>query len=98
MFVVREIMHCRPGKVGELVRRFKQLSALMPELGLKEPRIMTDVSGEHFWTVVSEQDVDNLEQYVELTRQTMSDARVQKVMAGYHDLVANGRREIYKME
>ena len=44
MFLVREIMHCKPGKVGELVKRFKQMEPLMKELGAAGPvRIMTDM-------------------------------------------------------
>ena len=55
MFLVREIMHCRPGKAGELVKRFKQMEPITREMGFKEaPRVMTDMSGEQFWTVVSE--------------------------------------------
>ena len=99
MFLVREIMHCRPGKAGELVKRFKQMEPLMKEMGFKEPqRVLTDMSGERFWTVVSEVPVESLENYLQLTRQTMTDPRVQKIMQGYHDLVEAGKREIYKVE
>ena len=99
MYVIREIMHCKPGKVGEMVKRFKQMEPLMKEVGLKEPqRVMTDMSGESFWTVVAEQNVDSLEQYLNLSRQTMTDPRVQKIMQGYHDFVESGRREIFKVE
>src|SRR3989442_319361 len=99
MFLVREIMHCKPGKAGEIVKRFKQLQPMLSEMGFKEPaRVMTDMSGERFWTVISEQPVDSLEQYLQLTRQTMTDPRVQKIMQGYHDFVESGGREIYKIE
>ena len=99
MYVIREIMHCKPGKVGEMVKRFKQMEPFMKEVGLKEPqRVMTDMSGESFWTVVAEQNVESLEQYLDLSRQTMTDPRVQKVMQGYHELVESGRREIFKVE
>ena len=68
-------------------------------MGAKEPqRVMTDMSGERFWTVVSEVSVDSLENYLQLTRQTMTDPRAQKIMQGYHELVESGRREIYKVE
>jgi len=99
MYVIREIMHCKPGKAGELVKRFKQMQPLMAEVGLKgEQRVMTDMSAERYWTVVSEQTVDTLEQYLDMSRQTMTDPRVQKIMEGYHDFVESGRREIYKVE
>jgi hypothetical protein len=99
MYLVREIMHCKPGKAGEIVKRFKALQPVLAEVGFKEPqRVMTDMSGERYWTVIAEQPVDSLEQYLDLTRQTMTDARVQKIMQGYHDFVASGKREIYKIE
>ena len=61
MFLVREIMHCKPGKAGEIVKRFKQLQPMLSEMGFKEPpRVMTDMSGERFWTVISEQPVESL--------------------------------------
>jgi len=100
MYVIREIMRCKPGKVGELVKRFKQMEPLFKELGggMAAPRVMTDMTGERFWTVVAEQDVDKLDDYLEMTRKTMSDPRFQKIMQGYHEFVEEGRREIYKLE
>ena len=99
MYLVREIMHCKPGKAGELVKRFKAMEPLMKEVGMTEPqRVMTDMSGEQFWTVVSEQTVPSLEQYLDLSRRTMTDPRAQKIMQGYHDLVESGKREIFKIE
>lgn len=99
MYIIREIMHCRPGKAGEMVKRFKQMEPLLKEAGVNAPqRIMTDMSGECFWTVVAEQQVDHLDQYLEMSRQTMTDPRVQQIMQGYHDLVESGRREIFKVE
>jgi hypothetical protein len=52
MFLIREVMQCKPGKVGEMVKRFKQLEPLMKEAGMTEPaRIMTDMAGgEPFWS------------------------------------------------
>ena len=99
MYVVRELMHCKPGKVGEMTQRFKQMAPLLKEAGFAAPpRIMTDVSGEPFWTIVWEQDVDNVEQYLQVTRQAMGDPRLQKIMEGYHEAVVSGKREIFKLE
>ncbi len=99
MFLVREIMHCKPGKAGEMVKRFKQVEPIMSELGVKgSQRVMTDMSGERYWTVVSEVAVDSLEEYLNTSRQTMTDPRMQKIMQGYHEFVESGKREIYKVE
>ncbi len=99
MFLIREIMYCRPGKAGELVKRFKQMEPIMSELGLKgSQRVLTDMSGERYWTVVSEMTVDALDDYLAMSRQTMTDPRMQKIMQGYHEFVESGKREIYKVE
>jgi hypothetical protein len=60
-------------------------------------RLMTDVSGERFWTIVAETEVADLQQHEEASRKMMADSRFQEVMKGYHDLVENGRREIYSL-
>ena len=99
MFLIREIMHCKPGKAGEMVKRFKLMEPIMSEFGLKgTQRVMTDMSGESYWTVVSEVEVDGIEQYLSMTRQTMTDPRMQTIMQGYHDFVESGKREIFKIE
>lgn len=61
-------------------------------------RIYTDVSGENYWTVVSEQDVRSLDEMADLSRKMMSDPKVSAAMKDYHDLVNDGRRELYRME
>ncbi len=99
MYLIRDIMQCRPGKVGELVKRFKQMEPVMKELGFKGvQRVLTDVSGERYWTVVAEQEVDDLAAYLDASTRMMGDARAQKVMQGYHEFVDQGRREIFKIE
>ena len=98
MYLVREIMYCKPGKVGELLKKFKQMEPLMKEANQPAPRVMTDVSGEQFWTLVWEQETPSLEQYLKDMQEAMKDQRMQKIMDGYHDLVLKGKREIYKVE
>lgn len=98
MFLIRDIMFCKPGKVRPMVEKFKQLNKVMKKMGFTQSRILTDVSAERYWTVVSETEVKNLEDYTEMSRQTMTDKSIQKVMKDYHDLVDHGRREIYMIE
>ena len=99
MFLVRDIMYCRPGKVSELVKRFKQMEPLMKELGFKgTQRVLTDFSGERYWTVVAEQEVANVQEFLDAGPRLMADPRVQKVMQGYHEFVDQGRREIFRIE
>jgi hypothetical protein len=98
MFLIRDIMYCRPGKARAMVDKFVALSKMGQQMGFGPMRIMTDVSAERYWTVVSEMEVDSLEQYTETSRKTMEIKEVQDVMKGYHDLVDHGRREIYMIE
>jgi hypothetical protein len=98
MYVVREIMHCKPGKVRPMVEKFQTLNKLLHAAGMGTMRIMTDVSGERFWTIVAEMEVSNLEEHEQATKKMMADAKFQEAMKGYHDLVEDGRREIYSLE
>jgi hypothetical protein len=98
MFLVRDIMYCKPGKARPLVDKFRSVAKISEKLGLGTMRIMTDVSAERYWTVVSEMQVPSLEAYTETSRKSMEIKELQDIMQGYHDLVNEGRREIYLLE
>ena len=98
MFMVREVLSCHPGKVGELVKKFKALGEIMRGMGLEPFRLYTDVAGEPFWTLVLERDYEGLDEVLALESKVMSDERAQTAMSGYHELVRSGRREMYKVE
>ena len=98
MFLVRDIMFCKPGKTRPMVQKFQALSKLGASMGFGGMRIMTDVSAERYWTVVSELEVASLEQHAEMVRKSMQDPQFQEIMKDYHDLVVEGRREIYTIE
>lgn len=98
MFLVRDIMFCKPGQAKPIVQKFLALDKLGRQMGFGSMRVMTDVSAERYWTVVSEMEVDNLETYAESTRKSMEMKEFQDVMKGYHDHVVEGRREIYRIE
>lgn len=98
MYLVRDIMFCKPGKARPMVQKFKALSKLMEPMGFGGMRVLTDMSSERYWMVVSEIEVPNLEKYAEMTQKSMQTKEFQDVMAGYHDIVESGRREIYTVE
>ena len=98
MFLVRDIMYCKPGKARPMVEKFLALGKLGEKMGFASMRIMTDVSAERYWTVVSEMEVPSLEQFTEMSRKSMEVKEFQETMRGYHDLVDHGRREIYMIE
>ena len=102
MLLVREIFHCKPGKVKPLVEKFLAMSALNEKLGLGKTRLMTDFAGARYWTVVSEFEVPSMAAFDEMMRGGGMDPEMtkefEKLMKDYHDLVDHGRREIYKIE
>jgi hypothetical protein len=98
MFLIRDIMYCKPGKARPMVDKFLALSKLSEKMGFGGMRVMTDLSAERYWTVVSEIEVQNLEEFAEMSRKTMSIPEFLEAMKGYHDLIDGGRREIYKLE
>ena len=98
MLVIREVMHCKPGKARDMVAIFKELATVLEKKGLAKMRILTDVAGERYWTVIVEQEVKDLDEHAQMARQTMSDPDVQRVLKNYHDHVESGHREFYKIE
>ena len=102
MFLVREIMYCKPGKVRALVDKFKAMSALSEKVGMPKMRIMTDFCAERYWTVVSELEVPTIQAFENMMSNPQGSPedmnQFEKAMEGYHDLVDYGKREIYKIE
>ena len=102
MLLIREIMYCKPGKVRPLLEKFVAMSKLSQKVGMGKMRVLTDVSGERYWTLVSEMEVPSLEAFQKMMAgegQNEKDLKeMEDIMKGYHELVDHGRREIYKIE
>jgi hypothetical protein len=102
MLLVRDIMYCKPGKVRPLVEKFIAMSKLGEKMGMPKMKVMTDVSAERYWTVVSEMEVPSIDAFEKMMSgqgQKESDMKqFETIMQGYHDFVDHGRREIYKLE
>jgi hypothetical protein len=98
MFIVRDIMYCKPGKARPMVEKFLALGKLSQKMGFGPARVMTDLSAERYWTVVSEMEVPSLEAFTEMSRKAMTNPEFGEAMKGYHDLIDHGRREIYMLE
>lgn len=97
MVMVREVMHCKPGKVNDLVAKFQALGGVMEEMGLAPFRLYTDLAAEQFWTMVAERDYESVDEMVSIEARVLGDQRGQAAMQGYHELVIEGRREIYRV-
>lgn len=102
MLLIREVFHCRPGKVRPLVEKFLAMSKLNEKAGQGKMRIMTDLCGERYWTIVAEMEAPSLQAFEEMMQGKGMDEKMQKefekIMGDYHDLVDEGHREIYKIE
>lgn len=98
MYVIREVLHCKPGKVRQMVEKFKAISAAVKEMGHEPMRLLTDVTGEPFWTIVAEAKVEKIDDFFAIEQALMAKESLRQTMADYHQLVENGRREIYRVE
>ncbi|HEX6052579.1 MAG TPA: hypothetical protein VFZ21_25115, partial [Gemmatimonadaceae bacterium] len=98
MYIIREVLNCKPGKVRPLIDKFRTLSAALEKTGRPPLRLLTDVSGEPFWTLIAEVTVETVDEFFAVEQTLMGDESVRNAMAGYHELVERGRREIYRIE
>lgn len=102
MFLIREVMYCKPGKVRALVEKFTAMNKLGEKIGMPKMRVMTDFCAERYWMCVSEMEVADLTSFEKMmsnppgTKEDMK--KFEELMKGYHDLVDHGKREIYKIE
>jgi len=102
MYIIRDIMYCKPGKVRSMVEKFTAMSKLSEKIGMPRMRIMTDFCAEQYWTVVSEMEVADLQAFERMMSNPQGSTddmkKFEEIMKGYHDLVDHGKREIYKIE
>lgn len=98
MYVIREVLNCKPGRVRPMVDKFTQISMALKQMGHQPMRLLTDVTGEPYWTLVAETTVDKLDDFFAIEQTLMANENLRKAMADYHDLVAGGRREVYRLE
>ena len=98
MVLIRDIFFCKPGKVRPMVDKFKKMKQIGEKHGLGRMRVLTDVSAERFWTVVSEIEVETVDAFMKMDMNAPGMKDMMEVMKDYHDLVEHGRREIYTIE
>ena len=102
MYLVRDIMYCKPGKVRPLLEKMKAMAKLGEQkMGWGKMHLYTDLSAERFWTLVSEFQVPDLATFEKMDQMQGSPEdmkEMERLMSGYHDLVDHGKREIYRVE
>jgi hypothetical protein len=98
VYVIREVLHCKPGKVRSMVEKLRVISGVLQDKGQEPLRLFTDVAGEPYWTVVAEATVERIDDFFTMEQALIANETVGSTMADYHDLVESGRREIYRIE
>jgi hypothetical protein len=87
MYVIREVVHCKPGKVPQMVAKFRGISTVMKEMGHEPLRLLTDVTGASFWTIIAEASVAKVDDFFVMEQTIMANETLRKTMADYHDLL-----------
>jgi hypothetical protein len=102
MYLIRDIMYCKPGKVSAMKEKFLAMSKMSEKMKMPRMKVMTDFCAEQYWTVVSEMEVADLGEFEKMMSNPQGSAedmkKFEEIMKGYHDLVDHGKREIYKIE
>lgn len=97
MIVVRSETKCQPGRVNELVERFRSIAdQLNSQDVIKRARVMTDLTGP-FDTVVVESEVESIDAYYELMRAMFADQDAADAQS-IADLMQSGFRTLYTLE
>ena len=81
-----------------MVEKFGASPRCLKEMGQEPMRLLTDVTGEPYWTIIAEAKVEKIDDFFAMEHTLMTNETLQKTMADYHELVASGRREIYRIE
>lgn len=97
MMVVRSETRCQPGRVNELVERFRAVAEQINSQDvIKRARIMTDLTGP-FDTIVVESEVESIDAYYELMRGMFADQDASDAQS-LADLMQSGFRTLYTLE
>ena len=102
MLLIREVFHCKPGKVRQMVDKFHAMSDLNEKAGFGKMRVLTDFAGERYWTIVAEMEMESMAAFEDaMSGKGMTEdmsKQFEVIMKDYHDLIEDGHREIYKIE
>ena len=97
MYLIRDVFRCRQGNAMELADRLRAtIPSTEREDGFRNSRLLVDIVGE-YWTVVWEAEVESLGNFEHHLAHYGARAEVREAMAGYHDLVAGGHREVLRI-
>ena len=96
MIVVRDIFRLRFGQAKDATALWKQASGILKEAGLgaRGVRLLTDLAGQPYYTIVFETTYDSLAQWEQAHNAAKSNAQWRDVYQRIIPLTEHGRREI----
>lgn len=94
MILVREIFQLQFGKAREAVAKVKEALTLGGGPELRNPRILTDLTGEYY-TLVWESEFPDLATFEQELGSEFEDPRWREWYEGFVPLIQSGRREIF---
>lgn len=99
MIVVRFVFQSKPGKAGDVVKRFQEGAEMMRRVAGPDAkvRLLTDLSGP-FDTVVQEVELESLAEWEKLRTKIFSDPEFQDAQDAGESPIASGRTEFYTLE
>jgi|SRR3989344_6618022 len=98
MFLVRNVFHAKPGKAKALVETFKRATPHIQATGIaKKTRILTDTAA-NFWTVVIEQEVEDLNAYMNMAKTMGKNEEFAQIAKEYTEMALGGHREVFLIE
>ena len=93
MLIVRETFTARPGMASKLAKMFREMSKAMPG---PKTRVLTDFIGPYN-TVIWEMEIAELGDFEKMMKEYGNQPELEKIMAGYTEMYATGKREIYRV-
>ena len=85
MYVIREVLHCKPGKVRQMAEKFRAISHALQEMGHEPMRLLTDVTGEPFWTIVAEARVEKIDDFFAVEQKLTANENIGRIMAAANE-------------
>ena len=99
MIVVRNIFRLKFGQSKKATELWKEAIEINKKLGYggKDTRLLTDLAGASYYTIVLETTHESLAEFEKASKQVTSSAEWRKVYEQIVPLVEEGRREIYSV-
>jgi len=94
MIVVRNCFVAKPGNASKLAAQLKEAVAVS---GIKQYRVLTDLTGE-FNRVVLEYEAENITEFESRLKDYFTNQAFREKMKGYTDLWVTGTREILQVQ